>query len=89
MPADPFAARPDTVIAPARAPYAVTPHDVNELPITPRALFVGTGGTLVLSGIDASSDVTLRNVASGQVLDIRARFVRATGTTAADIVALV
>ena len=36
----------------------------------------------------ASADVTFRNVPSGSVLPFRPGFVRATGTTAADIVAL-
>ena len=48
----------------------------------------GTGGTLVVRGVDASADVTFRNVAAGQVLEVRARYIRATGTTAADLVAL-
>ncbi len=86
--ADPFNANIDSMLAPSRAPYAITPHDSNALATTPKALYVGTGGTVVLRGIDSAADVTLKNVANGQVLDIRAQFVRATGTTAADIVAL-
>ena len=54
----------------------------------PKALYVGTGGDIVLRGVGFTSDVTFRNVASGQILDVRASHVRATGTTAADIVAL-
>lgn len=86
--ADPFAALNDSAATPSRAPYAVTPSDAAMLPMVPKALFVGTGGTIVLRGIDGASDVTFRNVASGQTIDVRAQFVRATGTTAADIVAL-
>jgi hypothetical protein len=84
---DPFGTV-DSVTAPARGPFAVTPHDSDALPIIPKALYVGTGGTLVVRGVDASADVTFRNVAAGQVLEVRARYIRATGTTAADLVAL-
>jgi hypothetical protein len=66
----------------------VTPHDSNALADVPKALFVGTGGTLVLRGVNGSSDATWKNVPSGSVLPFRAQYVRATGTTAADIVAL-
>lgn len=54
----------------------------------PKALYVGAGGTVVVRGVDATSDVAFRNVVSGQVLDVRARFIRASGTTATDIVGL-
>ncbi|MBN8832091.1 MAG: hypothetical protein J0G94_16060 [Sphingomonadales bacterium] len=54
----------------------------------PKAIFVGTGGNITLRAADGSADVVFKNVASGQILDVRARFIRATGTTAADIVGL-
>lgn len=85
---DPFPLRNDAPHMPSRAPFAVTPHDINELPTIPKALYIGTGGTLVLRGMDDGADVTFKNVASGQVIDVRARHVRATGTTASDIVGL-
>jgi len=88
MPSDPFAQFSDMVAAPACAPFAVTPSDAAPLPVVPKALYVGTAGDLVLRGVAGASDVTFRNVAAGQVIDVRAGFVRATGTTAADIVAL-
>jgi hypothetical protein len=74
--------------APSRAPFAVTPHDTNELGTIPKALYVGTGGNITLRGVGGTADVIFKNVANGQVLDVRAQYVRATGTTAADIVAL-
>lgn len=84
--ADPLAHLTDSTIAPSRAPFAVTPHDVNELPILPKALYVGTGGDVVVRGVDAAADVTYRNVPAGAYLMVRAAFVRATGTTAAHII---
>lgn len=88
MPADPFASQTDAINDPSRAPFAVSPHDANPLPIVPKAFFIGTGGQLTLRGVDGAADVVFKNVASGQILDVRAAYVRATGTTAADIIAL-
>lgn len=88
MAVDPFRDSADDVCASARAPFAVTPHDTAELPVIPKALFVGTGGQVTLRGADGAADVVFRNVGSGQVLDVRARFVRSAGTTASDIVGL-
>lgn len=85
---DPFTGFVDGVTAPATRGAAVAPHDQNALAQVPKALFVGTGGDLVLRGMNDSTDVTFRNVPAGSVLPYRARFVRATGTTAANIVAL-
>jgi hypothetical protein len=86
--ADPFSGAVDSVTAPATRAVAVAAHDVNALSDIPKALFVGSGGHLVLRGVGGGADVTFRNVADGTVLPVRAQFVRATGTTAADIVAL-
>lgn len=72
----------------SRAPYAVTPSDSVELSVIPKALYIGTGGTVILRGVGAGADVTFKNVANGQILDVAAQYVRATGTTASDIVAL-
>ncbi|WP_209308311.1 spike base protein, RCAP_Rcc01079 family [Sphingomonas corticis] len=88
MPTDPFAAFAGALNDPARDAVAIAPHDTTPLAVLPRALFVGTGGTLVVRCVDSAADVTLKNVAGGQILDLRVSHVRATGTTAADIVAL-
>lgn len=88
MPTDHFQLHGDAVASPSRAPFAVVPHDTDALPTIPKALYVGTAGDLVLRGAGGTADVTFRNVAAGQVLDVRASHVRATGTTAGAIVAL-
>jgi len=85
--ADQFSGHGDAVSAPATRGVAVVPHDVNALADVPKALFIGTGGTLVLRG-SGVVDVTFKNVPDGSVLPFRALYVRATGTSAADIVAL-
>jgi hypothetical protein len=86
--ADAFAGAADAVFAPATRGVALVPHDVNALADIPKALFVGVGGDLVCRGVNDTADVTFRNVGAGSVLPYRARIVRATGTTAASIVAL-
>ncbi len=85
---DAFSAYGDGPSTPSSAPFAVTPHDSNQLPQIPKALYVGVGGDVVLRGVNGAADVTFRNVASGQTIDVRAAYVRATGTTASGLVGL-
>lgn len=86
--ADHFDTRADSVFAPSRKPFAITPDDDADVSPLPKALYVGTGGDIVLRGVDASEDVVFRNVVSGDRIEVRAAYVRATGTTAGDIVGL-
>jgi hypothetical protein len=73
---------------PALGWYAVTPSDSTDLATPARALYVGTGGNVALDDGDGHTAVVFKNVASGAVLPVRAVRVRATSTTATDIVAL-
>lgn len=86
--ADQFSNSADRVSAPATRGVAVTPHDSNPLADIPKALFIGTGGVVTARGVNGAADTVFRNVPSGSLLPFRASHVRATGTTAADIVAL-
>jgi hypothetical protein len=85
---DPFATTSPGLSGPASHAFAVTPDDGTDLAVVTRGLYVGTGGdvSLVLKG-DAVP-VTFVGVAGGTVLPLRVTRVRATGTTAADIVGL-
>ena len=87
MPNDRFSTYGDNTAAPSTRPFAVTPHDANELPEIPKGLYVGTGGTVTLRGVGASTDVTYRNLSDGSYIAVRAQYIRATGTTAADLIA--
>lgn len=85
---DPFSTRADSVSAPAQRARAVTPHDSNPLPDVPKALYVGSGGTITMRGSGDSTDSIWSNVPSGSIVPFRPSHVRATGTTASDILAL-
>lgn len=85
---DGFAGVVDSVGSPARRAVAVVPSDTEALAEVPKALFVGTGGSLTMRGIGGGADQLWKNVADGTVLPFRAEYVRATGTSAADILAL-
>ena len=77
----------DTPNSPSRSVLPVTPDDAAPLPQLPKALYVGTGGDVALRCVDDQADVVFRNVPAGGLIRARARFVRATGTTAAHILA--
>ncbi|ANU07150.1 spike base protein, RCAP_Rcc01079 family [Paraurantiacibacter namhicola] len=85
---DPFNRTVDTPGDPARDCFPVTPADNADLDRLTKAIYVGTGGDIVLRAADADVDVTFRNVPAGSILDIRVRAVRVSGTTAADLVGL-
>lgn len=85
---DYFQSATDSVSAPARRAVAVVPHDANPLTDIPKALFVGTAGNIAMRGVDGSSDQLWKNVPAGAILPFRAQYVRATGTSAADLLAL-
>lgn len=85
---DAFSRQADSPEAPSARPFAIVPSDAAPLANVPKALYIGTGGTVVLRTASGAADVTFKNLAGGQILPVRALYVRATGTTAADIVAL-
>lgn len=84
---DAFTSHIDTSSAPSRAPYAVEPDDTRRLDPLPKALLIGGGGVLTMRGVDSAADISVPVVA-GQVVPVRAAYVRATGTSATAIVAL-
>lgn len=53
-----------------RAAFAVTPDDDADLPFTPRAVFCGGGGDLVVILADNENAVTLKGVPAGAWLPI-------------------
>jgi hypothetical protein len=86
--ADQFSGFVDSAVTPARRALAVAPDDQAGLAEVPKALFVGTGGTLVMRGIGDAADQQWKNVQDGAILPFRVAYIRATGTTASNILAL-
>ena len=85
---DKFDKAVDSLIAPSIDCFEIAPSDSQDLPNATKAIYVGTGGDIVLRTIGSDTDVIFRNVASGSILDIRVSAIRATGTSAQDIVGL-
>ncbi len=86
--ADPFENAASSLVAPSSDCFEITPDDNADLARAAKAIYVGTGGDLVVRLVKSDSDVTFRNVISGSILDLRVRAVRQAGTTAADVVGL-
>ena len=70
---------------------AVTPSDTVDIvgasPTSPAALFVGTGGDVEVITLGGST-LVLKNIADGTFMPIQVTRVKATLTTATDIVAI-
>ena len=71
--------------SPADNAAAVTPSDSTDLSYISRALYVGTGGNIVVTMM-GGGDVTFTNVQDGSNLPIRVSRVKSTSTTASNIV---
>ena len=78
--ADKFVSGSDTVTAPARDMFVITPHATNEVSPLPKAIRADTAGTVTFRAVDGAADVTV-TMAAGEQLQVRAKYVRAAGTT--------
>ena len=85
--ADLFENHAPALTAPAAGGAAIAPSDAADLPVVSRAIWVGAGGDLSVELADGGA-VVLAGVAGGTLLPLRARAVRAAGTTAGALVAL-
>jgi len=78
----------ENLTTPAERAVALVPHDSNQIRETPKAIFVGTGGNITMRGIEEAADTVWKNIPDGAILPFRPKFIRATGTTAADMLLL-
>ena len=85
MPDISFAESP---VSPSSNCYAITPSDTAALPLVTKGIYVGTGGDIVLRSYRGEADVIFKNVPSGGIIDVRASQIKATGTTAQDLVGM-
>ena len=84
--ADSYKDRVLGVSAPIRSAVAVTPSDSADLAKVCRAIHVGVAGDLVVILADDTTAVTIK--ANKGLLPVMVSRVKATGTTATDILAL-
>lgn len=73
--------------SPAAHAFPVSPSDGALLPETTRAVYVGVAGDLAIV-MKSGGEALFTNVQAGSLLPIRAAQVKATGTTAQNIVGL-
>jgi hypothetical protein len=74
------------------APHAecalITPNDGAQQPTGMRGIYVGGAGNIALRLWNDTTDTLFTGVPAGTVLRVCPRFIRATGTTATNMVAL-
>lgn len=71
-----------------RAARAIVTDDVVALNPVPNWIWVGTGGNITMQGMDSTANVVFKNVPNGTAIFFRPQYIRTTGTTAADLVAV-
>ena len=84
---DPFASTAQSLTSPATRAIPVTPDDAAPLVPPSRAIYVGQGGALRVEMVSGDI-VTLSGLVGGAIYPLRVSRVMATGTDAANIVAL-
>jgi hypothetical protein len=84
---DPYRKDSPELLISSDNPVVFTPHDTNEVPFIPKAISVNVSGIVRLRGAGATADCDIY-IAAGVPYPVRARFIRATGTTATGITLL-
>lgn len=85
---DPYRHSIDSPMTPAENCFAVVPSDTTDLAIATKAIYIGEAGDVTLVSVRGRNPVTFRNLPAGSILDVRVKAIRATGTTAGEIVGL-
>lgn len=84
---NPFDHRTHSVSGPATDALPISPDDANDLPMVAIALYVESGGTVVIDTV--AGETRTIAVADFSILPLGTRRIRLSGTTAAGIHALV
>jgi hypothetical protein len=77
----------EDLVIPVRGGVAIVPHDTNPLSFVTRSIWVGVAGNITGRLVDDVADVTIPNVPVG-MHSFMFSHIRATGTTAASMLAL-
>lgn len=77
---DKFGAHNDTTSSPARQCFIILPNDSQPISPLPKALRADEDGVITLRAVDSDADIA-HPVRAGEVIAVRAAYVRATGTT--------
>lgn len=83
-----FSGRAGSASGPSGDFFAIAPDDGADLPQVTRALYIGSGGNLTVTSA-CGRDVQFANVVGGTVLPVRVARVKASGTSAGDLVGLI
>lgn len=86
---DKFLGQAYTLESPSQEIIAITPNDNADLSVFTRVIYVGVAGNISVIPLAGSTPVTFVGVQAGQLLPIRVKRVRSTGTTASSILGLV
>lgn len=82
--AEQFKSTENTVSAPARQMFLITPHATNPIEPLPKAVRFNSAGVVVLRAVDSVADETV-DVLAGDLLPVRVQYIRAAGTTVTKI----
>jgi hypothetical protein len=79
---------PDNSLGAAFHAFAIVPSDSAALGVQTKGIYVGTTGDVTLRCHDSTADVVFKTVPAGTILPLNVVYVRATGTTAANMVGM-
>jgi hypothetical protein len=82
-----YTGRADAISAPAQRGFTITPSDAVDLAAETRGLWIGASGDLALV-LASGDEVTIAGAVGGTLLPLRVTRVKATGTSAAQLVGL-
>ena len=85
---DDFSTLAEGLDSPGTHAIAVTPSDTNDLTHVSLLLYIGVTGDVTLDTVGGEPTILFKAVPAGTQLKIRATRIRATGTTATNIVAI-
>lgn len=74
----------NTISSPSRDMFLIVPSNTDPLDELPKAIRANEAGTITLRAVDSIADITI-NVLAGEIIPVRAAYIRATGTTVLNI----